>query len=74
MSTHDRLLRDARATHRAAQAARRRANAAIIALEFPARPRPVSVCIGMGDEFSICETDQDGQIAGVLIPFPKARR
>jgi hypothetical protein len=75
MNTHDRLLRDVRAAHRAARAARGRANAAIIALEFPDRPRPVYVCLGMGDEFSIVETSpDDGELRGVLIPFPKARR
>jgi hypothetical protein len=75
MSKHDQMIRDARAAHRLAQAATRRANAAIIALEFPSRPRPVYVALGMGNDFSIVETDEaTGELVGVVIPFPRRRK
>jgi hypothetical protein len=74
MSKHDQLMRDARAAHRLAQAARRRVNEALIRLEFPSRPKPIYIALDFHNSFSIVAEDETGELQGILIPFPRVRR
>jgi hypothetical protein len=74
MTKHEQLMADARRAFRAARTARRRANEQLIKLEFPSRPRPLYVALDFHDGFSIVETDDNGELRGVVIPFKKASR
>jgi len=75
MSKHDQLMRDARAAFRLSQAARRRVNETLIRLEFPTRPKPIYIALDFHNSFSIVAEDEaTGELAGIVIPFKKARR
>jgi hypothetical protein len=74
MTPNQLLVRRAMRTRRTAEAARRRCNATLLRLEFPDRPRPLFVAIGISDDFNIVGIDEDGEISGIVIPFPKGTR
>lgn len=68
MTAHNDMIREAKRAYRAAQAARRRANEALVRIQFPSRPRPVYIALGLND-FNIVETGDDGELMGIVIPF-----
>ena len=74
MTKHEQLMADARRAFRAARTARRKATEQLIALELPARSRPLYIALDFHNGFSIVETDDSGELRGVAIPFKKESR
>jgi hypothetical protein len=65
----DDLLRRAELALAAAQQSRADINSAILKLEFPARPRPINIALGM-DAFELVE---HGDGDAVILPFRRPR-